>query len=135
MIVETLFTLSKDDIDLDVEEWSSKLGLIPMECCRYGKKIPVKNSNNVSSSSYWTIGIKKTEVDEINDQVLELLNIIYLKKKEINSLIDNYGLESGIASFVWVDDDFDTSDLNIYLESETIKKIGDLQGDFSVCVY
>ncbi|MFL0800712.1 MAG: DUF4279 domain-containing protein [Agarilytica sp.] len=135
MIVETLYSLSKDGVVLGVDEWSEKLGIIPMECCQYGEKIPIKNSRSVSASSYWTLGIKKTEDDSINSQVLKVLDMLYPKAKEINALIEEYGLDSGIGSFVWVDDDTEASDLDVYLEAETIRKLAGLQADFAVCIY
>lgn len=135
MKIETLFTLSKDGVSLDVNDWTKALGLSPIECCQCGQKIPFENSKSISTSSYWTNGILKTEDDSINSQVLKVLDIIYPKKNEINTLIEEYRLDCGVASFVWVGDDFSSSDIDFYLETKTIKKLSEIQSDFNICIY
>lgn len=135
MIIETVFTLSKDGVDLDVGSWSKGLGLTPLEFCQFGQQIPVKNSRSVSTSSYWTLGIKKTEDESVNSQVSKVLDELYPKENEINALIEEYRLDSGVASFIWVDDDTEASDIDIYLETETIQRLAALQADFAVCIY
>lgn len=135
MKIEIIFTLSKDDIALDVDEWSKRLGLIPLECCKYGQKIPKENSRSISSSSYWTIGVNKAECDSVNEQILEVLSVISPKANEIKSLIEEYELESGISSFIWMDEDEEVSDLDLYIDAEVIGKLSDLKADFSICLY
>lgn len=135
MMIETLFTLSKDGVDIDVEQWTERLGIMPLECCRFGNKIPIENSRNLSASSYWTTGILKTSESSITNQVCNVLDLIYPKMSEINALIDEYGLDSGISSFVWVEENMDASDIDIHIDTYSVKRLADLKCDFSVCIY
>ncbi len=135
MIVETLYTLSKDGEALAVDGWSKKLGLTPLECCQFGQKIPIMNSRSISESSYWTLGIKKIEDESVNSQVSKVLDMLYPKIKEVNALIGEYGLNSGIGSFIWIDDGAEASDISIFLETKTIRRLANIQVDFAVCKY
>lgn len=135
MKFETLFSLIKDGMALDVNLWSAELGIEALEFCQYGQKIPVENSRKVSESSYWTTGIRKSDDESINSQIDKLLDVLLPKKNEINYLINKYNLESGVASFVWCGDTFNLSDIDFYLSSETVSRLADIQADFNVCIY
>jgi len=135
MKFETLFSLIKDGVVLDVEEWSALLGIEEIEFCRFGTKIPNTNGRVISKSSYWTAGIRRTDDESINEQVAKLLDTLIPKKNEINMLINKYGLECGVSSFVWVGDDFEVSGMDFYLESNTIHQLAELQADFDICIY
>jgi hypothetical protein len=135
MLMETLFTLEAYDRDIDVHEWSIFLGLEPIQCCRYGQKIPVENSRSISTSSYWTFGIKRTQDESIDSQVSKVLNILHPKADEIKQLITKFELESGVASFLWIGEEYDFSELDLHLEPETIQKLADIKADYVIRLY
>ena len=138
MMIETLFSLHIDGVSLDVDEWTNKLGLQAIECCRFGDKLPNSISGTVSRSSYWTYGIKKTEASSLNHQLSKLLDVLGSKENEINELIKDYPIECGVASFIWVDLDENCDpeeDLDINLSKKNIKTLANLQADYSVSIY
>ena len=142
MMIETLFSLEVDGVAINVDEWSKRLGLTPLQCCQFGGKIPNSINGSISRCSYWTAGIKKTEDSSLNSQLSKLLDILHPQKKEINSLIDDlareYKVDCGISSFVWInlDENCDPEeDLDIHISADNVKRLADLQADYSICIY
>ena len=135
MKFETLFTLDVEGLELDVESWSEYLGLTPLEVCRFGQKIPAGNSRSISLSSYWTIGIKKIEGHSINSQLSEVLDLVHPVRAKIKELSDKYSLDAGCASFAWLGEDSEYSDVDLYIEHENIKRLAELGCDLAINVY
>ena len=135
MIVESLFSLEAQRRVVDVESWSEVLGIEALECCRYGKKIPKTSSTQLSAASYWTMGITRTEEESLGSQLAKLLDVLHPKARLIRSLIDQYQLECGVASFIWLNDEQGIADLDLYLEQPLVRKLGELCADFCIKIY
>ena len=138
MIIETLFSLGIDKIALEVNDWSDKLGITPLECCKFGEVLPNSIGGSIARRSYWTIGIKKREAMSVDEQLSILLDILCPKSEVINDLITEYSLDCGIASFIWVDydencDPIDALDLE--LSAITIKKLADIGASHDIRIY
>lgn len=134
MKIEVVFTMDAGEVDADVSKWGDMLQIKPTECFRLGDISP-RGKGHAIANSYWSLTSKRLEDDSINRQVSLLTDKLKSKSSTIRKLIKQYKLECGIAAFVWLGDDEDISDLDLYLDSNTVLTLSELQADFAIRVY
>ena len=135
MIIESLFSLEAKRRVVNVDSWSDFLGIEALECCQYGKRIPKSNSTQLSAASYWTMGITRAEEESLGSQLTKLLDALHPKAGLIRSLIDKYQLDCGVASFIWLSDEYRIADLDLYLEQSLVRKLGEIHADYCIKIY
>ncbi len=134
MKIEVNFTLDAGDANVDVKQWAGELQLEPTEFGQKGE-VSTRGKGHIISNSYWTIASARQDCDSIDDAVTSLLKGVAVQSKEVRKLVEGYKLDCGVAAFVWLEDDEDTSDIDLYLGRHTVLLLSDLYADFSVRVY
>ena len=134
MKIEVVFTLDAGEANVDVFSWERVLQIKPTECGNRGDK-SLRGKGHQNISSYWSITTEIQDTDSINAQVSNLIGNIKLKSTEIRALIEKHELDCGVAAFIWLDDEEDISDVDLYLDCSTIHTLSELRADFAIKIY
>lgn len=134
MKIEVNFTLDAGDANVDVKQWSNELQLKPTEFGQKGEASK-RGKGHIISNSYWTIASARQDCDSVDEVVSSLLKGVSAQSKKIRQLIEGHELDCGVAAFVWLEDDEEISDIDLYVSRHTVSLLSDLYADFSVRVY
>ena len=134
MKIEANFTLDAGDAQVDVNEWEEIIQLKPTECGQKGDASK-RGKGHIISNSYWTLASSRKSDVSVDETVSSLLEVIVLKSTNVNNLIEKYGLDCGVAIFVWLEDEDDISDVDVHLSNRTIRMLSEVHADFSVRIY
>ena len=126
--VETWFILISPNI-ADVDKWNNIIGLSPSEYVIKGNKVSANPRSMISDTSYWSFEIERCLEKTVEDQILRMLDQVYLKKIEILKLVKEQGLSVKFKTFVWSDH---ISDLSIQFSNDLLRRMTGLEISFSL---
>jgi len=134
MKIEVNFTLDAGDANVDVKQWNRDLQLEPTDSGQKGD-VSKRGRGHVISNSYWTLALTRLDCDSVDKAVESLLKGVVVQSKRVRELVERHKLDCGVSAFVSLEEDEDTSDIDLYLNRRTVMMLSDLRADFAVRIY
>lgn len=128
-----MFTL-ESSFEADVSAWTKLIQVNPDECRNLGE--PLNNKKKTPSrTAFWSLKSDMELTDNVRLQLRSLIAPLLRRSDEIRALIVNEQIEVGVAIFVWMQDEEEVDDLDLYLESSDISDLSKLGADFTFRIY
>jgi hypothetical protein len=131
MLVETTFNITAVGQLIDVDAWTKQLNIIPGNAVRLGEKCGSSRNARISPDSWWGFGIDKSEAESVEAQLIELLEMLLIRKDAILAIGSGKDVELRITSYAWDLEQSLVADISV----ETLEKLCELRCSYSVATY
>ena len=131
MLVETIFHITAVAQLVDVDAWTRRLEIIPGNAVRMGEKCGPSPHARISPDSWWSFGIDKSEAESMEAQLLEVLQILLMRKDAILAIGAGNNIELCITQHAWDLEQSLIADLSVHI----LEKLCALRCSYSVATY